>query len=75
MMSITRPQTAANDLNRLRRGHTYRAVTRAGNITIGEYLGIEVAYDVWCILLRTEVGTDSIPTCDVDYITADLRVA
>jgi len=74
-MTATLPHTAAIDLNHLRRGHTYRASTRAGATTVGEYLGIEVAYDVWCVLLRGAGGTVSIPMTDLEFVESALRVA
>ena len=75
MTTAIRPHTAAIDLNNLRRGHMYRATTRTGQISVGEYLGIEVAYDVWCILLRGEAGTESIPTRDLSLVETHLKVA
>jgi hypothetical protein len=59
-----RPQTTI-DLNHLRPGTNYRAATTAHGSVVGEYLGIEVAYDVWSILLRTGSGTVSIPVYDL----------
>ncbi len=53
----------------------YQATTRTGHVSVGEYLGIEVAYDVWCILLRGEAGTESIPTRDLTLVETQLRVA
>lgn len=48
------------DLNHLEIGDTYQVTTEAGHITTGEYLGIEVAYDDWMIILRNEVGSETI---------------
>lgn len=47
------------DLNQLRRGSTYRAVT-SHSITTGEYLGIETAHGDRAVLLRHRSGTASI---------------
>lgn len=59
------------DLNRLRRGSTYRAVTRQGSTT-GEYLGMETAHGDRAVLLRHGRGTASIA---VDTLTSIAAVA
>lgn len=46
-------------VHQLRRGQTYQAITNQG-ITVGEYLGMEVPYGEWAILLRHGAGTESI---------------
>jgi hypothetical protein len=63
------PSTALSDLNHLRRGATYRAVTATDNAT-GEYLGVETTRGVWSILLRDERGTASIPFFRIESIVA-----
>ena len=62
MSSNRAPSSKAHhpDLNHLRRGVTYRAVTATGHAT-GEYLGVETAHGVWSILLHHDRGTESIP--------------
>lgn len=57
----------ASHLNHLRRGETYRAVTRNG-FAVGEYLGMEAPHGVRAILLRHSTGTESIALGDVDSI-------
>jgi hypothetical protein len=57
------------DLNRLRWGVTYRAVTATGHAT-GEYLGVETTHGVWSILLRHDRGTESIPLSRIEAIAA-----
>lgn len=63
------PSTAVTDLNRLKCGDTYRAVTPTGAAT-GEYLGVETTHGVWSILLRHNRGTDSIPFSRLQSIAA-----
>lgn len=48
------------DLNHLEIGDTYEVTTELGRTTIGEYLGIEVAYDDWMIILRNADGSETI---------------
>lgn len=62
-------QTHHPDLNHLRRGTTYRAVTATGQAT-GEYLGVETTHGVWSILLRHTRGTESIPFLRIESIAA-----
>jgi hypothetical protein len=62
-------ETHQPDLNHLRWGVRYRAVTATGHAT-GEYLGIETAHGVWSILLRHERGTESIPVLRIESIAA-----
>ena len=57
--------------NHLRRGGTYRAVTRTG-VAVGEYLGMETPHGQRAVLLRTMAGTASIA---LDDITSILPVA
>lgn len=49
------------DINHLRIGGIYQAVTHGGRIASGEYLGIEVTHGDWMIILRDQAGSDSIP--------------
>ncbi len=63
------PSMAPTELNLLRCGSTYRAVTATGHAT-GEYLGVETTHGVWSILLRNERGTDSIPFLRIESIAA-----
>lgn len=63
------PLAAPTDLNHLRRGATYCAVTATANAT-GEYLGVETTHGVWSILLRHERGTESIPFFRIESIAA-----
>jgi hypothetical protein len=63
------PSGAPTDLNHLRRGVTYLAVTSRGSAT-GEYLGVETSHGVWSILLRHDRGTDSIPLFRIESIAA-----
>ena len=58
-----------SDLNHLRRGVTYRAVTATGDAT-GQYLGVETAHGVWSILLHHDDGTESIPFSRIESIAA-----
>lgn len=74
MTTSTQPRWAAG-LNNLRRGGAYRAVTRTGSVAVGEYLGIEVVYGDWCILLRGDTGTISIPTSELEVVAAQKRAA
>lgn len=57
------PNVAWN-LNHLRRGASYRAITSHGSTT-GEYLGMEAPHGDRAILLRHARRTESIPLCDV----------
>lgn len=75
MNTSTRPHDADTDLNHLRRGNSYRLVTARGHIIDGEYLGIEVVYDIWCLLVKAPERTHSIPTADVRRIEATLQAA
>lgn len=52
---------ATIDINHLRIGGIYQAVTQAGRTAYGEYLGIEVTHGDWMIILRDHAGSDSIP--------------
>ncbi len=61
--------TTTADLNHLRRGVKYRAVTPTTHST-GEYLGVETTHGVWSILLRHERGTESIPIFRIESIAA-----
>ena len=63
------PSRARNELNRLRRGATYRAVTATG-YTTGEYLGVETTHGVWSIVLRHAGGFESIPIGRIESIAA-----
>jgi hypothetical protein len=60
--------TSTIDLNHLRRGARYDAIT-AGGSARGEYLGIETAFGDWSILLRHSRGTTSIAVDDLSSIT------
>lgn len=53
-------ENATIEMNFLRLGSQYRVSTHDGWIVSGEYLGIEVAYDDWCIMLRTGHTTASL---------------
>lgn len=62
MQAHQESQIAATiDINHLRIGGIYEATTQSGRIATGEYLGIEVAHDDWMIILRSRVGSESIP--------------
>jgi hypothetical protein len=50
--------------NHLRRGTTYLATTDDA-VVVGEYLGMEVPFGGWALLLRHETGTESIPLHDI----------
>ncbi len=52
------------NLNHLRRGAIYRAITATGS-AVGEYLGMEALYGDRAILLRNASGTESIYRHDV----------
>ncbi len=54
-MTLTDPR-----LNLLSPGIVYRAVTRDGRVVVGEYLGMEVPYGTWALLLRAATGTESV---------------
>ena len=72
LMSSNRAASSAAyhpELNHLRWGATYRAVTATGYAT-GEYLGVETAHGVWSILLHHDRGTESIPFSRIVYIAA-----
>ena len=71
LMSSNRAPSEARhpDLNHLRWGVTYRAVTATGNAT-GEYLGVETAHGVRSILLHHDRGTESIPFLRIVSIAA-----
>lgn len=58
---------AAPDLTSLRHGRLYRATTCDGRVAEGEYLGIEVSYDDWAIMLRGDSGTASLA---LDHLTS-----
>ncbi len=68
---MTAPTTSFRDrsrnLNHMRRGLIYLAVTSAG-ATLGEYLGIESAHDERAILLRNAAGTESIAVGDLTSV-------
>lgn len=57
----------APDITSLRHGRLYRAETCDGRVAEGEYLGIEVSYDDWAIMLRGEAGTASLA---LDHLTS-----
>lgn len=59
---------ATTDINHLRLGDNYEATTYDGRTVSGLYLGIEVAYDDFCILLRNSDGTTSIAVADLDSV-------
>ena len=75
MKTSQHPHTAGTHLNHLRRGHEYRITTTAGTVYAGEYLGIEVLYGDWCLLMRGIDATASIPTRNVELIEVSLRAA
>ena len=75
MNATHEPHTAATDLNHLRRGRIYRLITKAGATIDGEYLGIEVMYDDWCLLLRGTDETHSIPTRHVNRVEVPMQAA
>jgi hypothetical protein len=60
--------TTTIDLNHLRLGSTYDAVTSRG-LARGEYLGIETSHGEWAILLRNAGGTTSIGVADLSAVT------
>lgn len=60
------------NLNHLRRGGIYRAMT-AGGVTVGEYLGIEAMYGEHAVLLRSNAGTRSIPRSELVSIELAVR--
>ena len=68
---MTAPHTsrvrATHNFNHLRRGETYRAITRAGS-AVGEYLGMETPHGERAILLRHGAGTESIAVRDITSI-------
>jgi len=51
--------------NHLQRGATYQATTADDGIVVGEYLGMEVPFGRWAILLRHETGTRSLSLRDI----------
>ena len=55
---------ATPNINHLRRGEIYRAITRCRTV-VGEYLGMETPHGDRAILLRHGDGTDSIALCSV----------
>jgi len=72
-MTEPQPAVAGNirDLNDLRRGGTYRAITPQ-SIIVGEYLGIEAPHGDRAILIRRSGGTESI---SIDEVTSIQRIA
>ena len=52
------------NLNHLRRGGVYRAVTTDG-FTLGEYLGVEAIYGERAVMLRSQTGTASLLRGDI----------
>lgn len=62
-------QTESNIFNHLRRGTTYSAITQNG-ISVGEYLGMEVSYGEWAIMLRQGAATESISLRHVNSIVS-----
>lgn len=48
------------NLNHLAIGDTYQVTTETGRTAIGEYLGIEVAYGDWMMILRNRDGSETI---------------
>ncbi|MGH8911410.1 MAG: hypothetical protein ACRDVD_02780 [Acidimicrobiia bacterium] len=67
--SILSRSAATININHLRHGATYRAITHCGSMAVGEYLGIEVIYDDWRILLRHRGGTESIAVAELASVT------
>ena len=51
---------ATINLNHLEIGDVYQVTTETGHTATGEYLGIEVAYDDWMIILRNGAGSETI---------------
>ena len=51
--------------NHLQCGATYQATTAGDGIIVGEYLGMEVPFGRWALLLRHQTGTESIPLRDI----------
>ncbi len=52
-------------LSRLHRGATYRADTADNGVVVGEFLGVEVPFGRWAILLRHTTGTESVAIGDI----------
>jgi hypothetical protein len=75
MKTSLNPHMAGTDLNQLRRGREYRITTNAGIVYAGEYLGIEVIYGDWCLLMKGMDQTASIPTHNVERIESLLEAA
>ena len=69
--NILSRSTATISINHVRPGATYRAITHCGSIAVGEYLGIEVIYDDWRILLRHDGGTESIAVAELASVTPE----
>lgn len=63
--------TIETNLNQLVTGSTYRATTHGGHAIVGEYLGIEVPYGDWAILLRSSLGTESVTIDLIESLTAE----
>lgn len=59
MPAPTNAHRSALNLNHLRRGWTYTATTSAG-ATVGEYLGMEDLWGERAVLLRNNLGTESL---------------
>ncbi len=68
--SHTSRSGAPIDINHLRYGKTYEATTQTGLVSTGRYLGIEVAYDDWRILLRDESDIHSIAIDHLESVLA-----
>lgn len=66
----TSQEIATIDINHLEIGGTYQATTEAGRTAQGEYLGIEVEYDDWKIILRSVEGSESIPVHNLASVLA-----
>lgn len=62
-MTLTDPR-----LNLLSPGIICRAVTLDGRIVVGEYLGVEVPYGSWALLLRADTGTESLSVGSIESI-------
>ena len=69
MSAQTTSRVNTPDLNNLRRGVIYRAITEAGT-AVGEYLGMEALYGDRAVMLRHATGTESIYRHDIVSIAA-----
>lgn len=68
--SQTSRSGATISINHLRYGDTYEATTQTGFVSTGEYLGVEVAYDDWRILLRGQTDIHSIAIDQLESVLA-----